>query len=243
MKLIINIIGLLFILVCTATFANESVQTGISFNVLRVVYPQSEKNGVIFKVNNNSAQPYLMQAWVRPVDLQTGDVVLDNGKKAPFIVTPPLERFESNSQLVLRIRRAGGELPVDRESVFFLSIKAIPSQQKVQIPGRIAVTVVSNIKLFWRPEGLKKQAVADSAPLLRFQRNGDTLIASNPTPYWLTFSSLKVGEAALDKPALRLMVPPKGQQHYKLPSAATGRVEWRLIDEDGWDTPSAYQNL
>uniref|UniRef100_A0A182SQJ5 Uncharacterized protein n=1 Tax=Anopheles maculatus TaxID=74869 RepID=A0A182SQJ5_9DIPT len=133
----------------------------------------------------------------------------------PFIVTPPLARLEANSELTLRIRRNGEPLPTDRESVFFISMKAVPAKKEANdsgASGQMALTVVSNMKLFYRPEGLAKRAVADVASQLRFHRDGDNLIANNPTPYWLTFSQLKVGNVELGKPDLRLMVPPKGQQ-------------------------------
>ncbi|MFV8766340.1 molecular chaperone, partial [Yersinia enterocolitica] len=78
---------------------------------------------------------------------------------------------------------------------------------------------------------------------LSFRREGNVLIAENPTPYWLTFSRLHVGASEMDKAQLRLMVPPKGQRQYRLPEGATGKVSWQLIDEDGWDTPFKHQNL
>lgn len=228
--------------------AAEVEPKGISFYVLRVVYPESASKGVTLTAYNKSADPYLMQSWVRPMDHHTGDVELNHSgqTKTPFIVTPPLERLEANGELTLRIRRNGEPLPSDRESVFFISMKAIPASKKVdpaQRLGQMAITVVSNMKLFYRPDGLAKRAVAEVASQLRFRREGNELIAENPTPYWLTFSRLKVGTTALDKPALRLMVPPKGQQRYSLPSAAKGNVEWQLIDEDGWDTPIHQQAL
>ncbi|CAM4293987.1 fimbrial biogenesis chaperone [Serratia silvae] len=246
-------LGLAMLLLCSLSFstasrAAEPESKGISFYVLRVIYPESTQKGVSLKVYNKSAAPYLMQSWVRPVDSQTGDVDLDyDGQvKMPFIITPPLTRFEADSELTLRIRRNGEPLPSDRESVFFISMKAIPAMaQSDQQPtaNQMAVTVVSNMKLFYRPEGLAKRAVADVACQLRFRHSGEMLIADNPTPYWLTFSRLKVGNVALDKPVLRLMVPPKGQQRYTLPTAASGSVQWQLIDEDGWNTPACQQTL
>lgn len=80
------------------------------------------------------------------------------------------------------------------------------------------------------------------APKLTFLREGNTLTARNPTLYWLTFSRLSVGGVALEKSALRRMVPPFGSQRYTLPVVAAGNVTWQLIDEDGWDTPVAHQN-
>ncbi|MHA7845921.1 fimbrial biogenesis chaperone [Serratia sp. D1N4] len=221
---------------------------GISFYVLRVIYLESDKRGVTLTAHNTTSIPYLMQSWIQPVDPATGNPLMANKEHSamPFIVTPPLTRLEADSELTLRIRRNGEPLPADRESVFFISMKAIPSQaapdQRTE-EKQMVLTVTSNIKVFYRPEGLVKRAVADMAPKLKFRRDGNQLIAENPTPYWLTFSRLTVGSAALDKAQLRLMVPPKGQQRYTLPSGASGNVTWQLIDEDGWDTPTEQRPL
>lgn len=222
--------------------AAEAPASGIAFYVLRVIYPESEKQGVTLTAHNNSTAPYLMQSRVRPVDPATGGVDLTSpeSQAIPFIVTPPLARLEANGELTLRIRRNDAALPADRESVFYVSMKALPT--RAAAGQKMVMTVVSNMKLFYRPAGLVKRAVADMAPKLTFLREGTTLTARNPTPYWLTFSRLSVGGVALEKPALRLMVPPFGSQRYTLPAVATGKVTWQLIDEDGWDTPVAHQD-
>lgn len=231
----------LCLLVGGTGWAQTPSPSGIAFYVLRVIYPAGEKQGVTLTAYNKSSAPYLMQSWVRPVDPATGDVDLSwqGTPVMPFIVTPPLARLEANGELPLRIRRNDVPLPDDRESVFFISMKALPVQQPTG--KQMVMTVVSNIKLFYRPQGLAKRAVADMAPKLTFSRADQQLTATNPTPYWLTFSRLSVGNVALDKPALRLMVPPFGKQSYTLPATAAGKITWQLIDEDGWDTPVAQQ--
>ncbi|WP_025123106.1 MULTISPECIES: molecular chaperone [unclassified Serratia (in: enterobacteria)] len=236
-----------------ATMTDNVEPKGISFYVLRVIYPESERKGVTLTAYNKTDRPYLMQSRIRPVDPATGNVDMsEKGATAtamPFIVTPPLARLEANGELTLRIRRNDEVLPSDRESVFFISMKAIPSQTapeaRSQDAQQMVLTVVSNIKVFYRPEGLNKRALVDTdvASKLRFRRDGNRLIADNPTPYWLTFSRLKVGTAALDKAQLRLMVPPFGKQVYSFPAVTAGSVTWQLIDEDGWDTPIQQRPL
>ncbi|MGK8665347.1 fimbrial biogenesis chaperone [Serratia marcescens] len=222
--------------------AQDTSSPGLSFQVLRVIYPEKEKQGVTLTVYNSSPATYLMQSWIRPVDPVTGDVDLHwrGTPVMPFIVTPPLARLEENGELAVRIRRNDIALPGDRESVFFISMKAMPPQHPEG--EQVVMAVVSNIKLFYRPIGLAKRAVADMSSKLTFSRTGNQLTAVNPTPYWLTFSRLAVGNMTLDKPALRLMVPPFGQQSYTLPANAHGKISWQLIDEDGWDTPTARQD-
>ncbi|WP_411753398.1 molecular chaperone [Serratia sp. (in: enterobacteria)] len=236
------IVLLLCGLAAVSGHAGQPEPSGISFYVLRVIYPESDKRGVTLRAYNKTPGVYLMQSWIRPVDFSTGDVDLEGGgvMAMPFIVTPPLQRFEPGEELALRIRRTGVELPTDRESVYFISMKAIPSQPAPldrQTTPQVTLTVVSNMKLFYRPKGLPTGGVASAAPQLKFSQQGDMLVADNPTPFWLTFSHLSVGEHALANPALRLMVPPKGRQQYRLPVGTRGDVTWQLIDEDGWNTP------
>lgn len=236
--IVFTLLGLSCLVSASPQLNIEKKSKGISFYVLRVIYPESENKGVSLKADNKTEAPYLMQSYIRPVDLSTGDVDLNYNANAimPFIVTPPLARLEPNQSLDLRIRRNGQQLPTDRESVYFISMKALPAQDNQRKDSNMVVTVVTNIKVFFRPEGLAKRAVADMANKLEFEQQGKTLIAKNPTPYWLTFSMLKVGNNAIDKSKLRMMVPPFGQQQYVLPNNSKGEVSWQLIDEDGWNT-------
>lgn len=221
--------------------ADDNPPPGISFYVLGVVYPAAEKQDVALTTYNKSPASYLMQSWIRPVDPATGDVNLNwrGSPVMPFTVTPPLSRIEANGELTLLIRRNNVPLHDNCELVFYVSMKALPAQQPAG--KQMVMTVVSNMKRFYRPKGLVKRLVKDMAPKLMFRRAGMHLTAINPTPYWLTFSRLAVGGLALDKPALRLMVPPFEQQSYTLPSGATGKITWQLIDEDCWDIPVAQQ--
>ncbi|WP_447883579.1 fimbrial biogenesis chaperone [Serratia fonticola] len=226
---------------------NAAPLKGISFRVLRVIYAESARDKGTLTVDNDTAAPYLMQSWVRPVDPQTGgvDSTWSGEPEMPFIITPPLARLEPFSSLTVRLRRTNQPLPPDRESVFFISMRALPAQEAPQRKDQLVMTVVSNLKLFYRPAGLAEKAIVDAAPQLTFRREGSTLVAVNPTPYWLTFSQLKVGQLEFDKPALRLMVPPKGEQRFHLASDPLkgAVVAWKLIDEDGWNTAEIQQAL
>lgn len=223
----------------------ESQNKGISFYVLRVIYPQEEKKGVTLKAENKTDSPYLVQSFIQPVDMNTGDVDLNYSGKPlmPFIVTPPLTRLEPQQTLDLRIRRNDQPLPADRESVFYISMRSIPAQDKSLKNDQLVMTVLTNMKLFYRPEGLQKRAVADMADKLKFEFDDKILIAKNPTAYWLTFSMLKIGNTPLDKAALRMMVPPFGEQRYSFSGREKGDISWQLIDEDGWNTPTRVQSV
>lgn len=233
-----------------SAFAAEP-SSGITLHSTRVIYPQSAQGGVTLSLTNNAETAYLVQSWIRPWDNQ--DSAVNVASPAPFLVTPPLQRLSSKETLALRIRLTRNELPTDRESLFALVIKAIPSQSVTEdttsgntvSSARLVLAVETHLKLFYRPEGLKAEAIRDIASLLRFQRDGQKLKVINPSPYYVTFDALFVGDSAITPSALYTMVPPFGEQTYPLPSnsASAHRVSWQLIDEFGSATAKHTQTL
>ncbi len=228
--------------------ANGVDKNGITLQSTRVVYPGQEKNGITFTVTNNTTQPYLLQTRVIPLAAEPTDeshvqAPQQESHKVPFIVLPPLQRFEPAEALALRIRLTNQTLPTDRESVFVLSLKAIPSQSTTDGSSRLVLAMQNNLKLFYRPEGLPAYSSEQLAGKLRFQHQGTDLKVTNPTPYYMTFSSLSVGTHPVEGTALSKWIPPFGEQAYPLPRDAQGTVKWKLIDGDGRVTPEQSRSL
>ncbi|WP_145587586.1 molecular chaperone [Yersinia rochesterensis] len=247
-----RVIGPLFLL-CATLFgtptygANVGDKNGITLQSTRVVYPGQAKNGITFTVTNNTAQPYLLQSRVIPWEAERTDTRPAQDaqgtnmapREVPFIVLPPLQRFEPGEALTLRIRLARNTFPTDRESVFVLSLKAIPGQSSSSESARLVLAMQNNLKLFYRPEGLPEYSAEQLARQLRFQRQGSQLKVSNPTPYYMAFHSLSVGTQIVDM----AWVPPFGEQAYPLPVSARGDITWQLIDGMGRVTPTQHRPL
>lgn len=245
----------LFLLLAAAGYACHAADIppqGLTFKNTRLVYPASAKGGVTLSVENNTRAPYLVQSWVQAADPSTGMPFMteEHTPAAPFIILPPLKRLEPGEATSLRIRLTGSELPTDRESVFFMSVKAIPRQNEAQpggdVPGQqgqLVVSTINNLKLFYRPADLPAGGVAEAASLLRFYHRGEKLIVKNPTPFYLTFSRLAIGGVQIERNALYRMVPPKGERDYPWPDTAAGTVTWQLIDEYADETPLQHQSL
>jgi fimbrial chaperone protein len=217
---------------------------GLSINQFRIVYPASETKGITWSMTNNTHRAYLMQSWVRTLDPATGLPMAEEDNKGPreglpLLVTPPLKRVDQGEQLTLRLRQTGSSLPQDRESVFYLSVKGIPSvpDKASQTGGQLVVAVVNNMKLFYRPAGLPAGGVTKASEQLRFSLHGDALVVDNPTPFYLNFSQLKVGGRAIPAATLRMLVPPKGQQRYPVAKGTGNEVEWQVFAEDNRPTP------
>ena len=171
--------------------------------------------------NPEKSGVYLVQSWV------------DNGErggKAPFIVTPPLFRINPGEENMLRIIRTGGNLPPDRESVFWLNVKSIPATDDSMPHNNVLQVVVkSRIKLFYRPAGLDGHPEA-AYRQLSVAHSGNHLTVSNPTPYYVTLFTLKVDGKEIKSAD---MVPPKGSVSFTLPSATASSVSWQVIIDYG----------
>ncbi len=103
--------------------ATTAAQAGVIIGGTRVIYPGDKKEASV-PVTNNDDINYLIQSWV--------DTDAPGAAKAPFMVTPPLFRINAHQDNTLRVVRTGGDLPKDRESLYWLNIKSIPSSVKKQ---------------------------------------------------------------------------------------------------------------
>ncbi len=110
---------LTFILMTISASANAS--GGIALGATRVIYPADAKQTSLAITNSNKKERYLINAWIENANGQ---------KEKTFAVTPPLFVSEPDSENTLRIIYAGPALPADRESLFYMNVKAIPSVSK-----------------------------------------------------------------------------------------------------------------
>ncbi|WP_339496269.1 fimbrial biogenesis chaperone [Pseudomonas sp. RA_105y_Pfl2_P56] len=166
------------------------VQAGVNVGTTRVVYQGQEKEANLSIANTDEESPYLVQSWVSTYD--------DRDRSADeFIVTPPLFRLDAKSQNILRIIATNAEsLPTDKESLFFLNVKAIPAvNEQMRKQNVLQIALKTTIKLFYRPVELKgtlKDAVAN----LQWRSEGGKLSVYNPSGFNVVVSELLVNNRA-----------------------------------------------
>ncbi|AYA08385.1 molecular chaperone [Rahnella aquatilis] len=213
---------------------------GFGFDRTRVVVMAGSRGGTLITAMNGTNSLYLVQSRLEEADGATGRPLEGSAGQdsIPFLVTPPLERVAPQTRLPLRILlKPDNALPQDREALFFITTRAIPSGPSPKGDGegmRLMLALQQSVKLFWRPKGLTKDAIYQGtvAPELKMQVSGTTLKVTNPTPYFITFRELKVGGRVVDTQLA--MVPPKGTRAYALPAGTTGTsVTWTITDEYG----------
>ncbi|EOI3548184.1 molecular chaperone [Cronobacter dublinensis] len=208
---------------------NSGIAGGIVVGGTRVIYEGSKKEASLDVKNNSATSPFLLQSWV-----DTGD-----GKtRGPFMVTPPLFRIEPNEDHELRIAKTDN-LPEDRESLFYVNIRAIPPSSPDAV-NTLKLVVKTRIKLFYRPHELIPDA-ATAYKQLAFHLAAGQLVVENPTPFYMVFDNLTLGTTRIKSAD---MLAPFASQRFALPATETGRgVSWRVINDYGGVTKPETRNL
>ncbi|HFN1103747.1 TPA: molecular chaperone [Klebsiella variicola subsp. variicola] len=218
-------------LLLTFCLSAQAGSGGISLGQTRVIFSSADKAQTL-TVSNSGQQAYLVQTRV-----QNGP---DDTTPAPFIVTPPLFSLQGDSRQLLRLLPQGATLPADRESLFYLSVSAIPAQaEPVTADSRLSAGVRFVIKLFYRPQSLALPA--DNTPcLLTFRRDAHGVRVLNPTGYFQTLGMLSVDGHTVALERQPAMVPP----HSSLILAVDGpvnKVTWQTLTDYGGLSGSCRQ--
>lgn len=200
-------------------------EAGVALGATRVIYPAGQKQVPLAVTNNDDSSTYLIQSWVENAD---------GVKDGRFVVTPPLFAMQGKKENTLRILDAtNNQLPQDRESLFWMNVKAIPSMDKSKLgDNTLQLAIISRIKFYYRPAKLALSS--DQAPeKLTFRRGAGTLTLVNPTPYYLTVTELNAGTRVLEN----ALVPPMGETQVKLPADAGRDITYKTINDYGALTP------
>ncbi|HWX00200.1 molecular chaperone [Collimonas sp.] len=221
------------VLLMSALAANASVMLGGT----RVVLNEKDRQASI-PLKNTGASPYVVQTWI---DAGEGK------NKVPLLVTPPLSRLDPGAENILRIVRISGDLPSDRETVFWLNVKEIP--EKSDQVNVLQVAVRTRIKIFYRPAGLagkpdEARSLVTLAVVPGQDGNGAALRVSNPSAYNLTFTGFKInGNKEQTKAG---MVLPFSSSDFPLTSISAPQAldaSYTTINDYGGETPEVVAKV
>ncbi|MDX7990264.1 fimbrial biogenesis chaperone [Xenorhabdus littoralis] len=208
---------------------------GVALSSTRVIYDASQREETVTVINDSKEEVYLIQSWV---DIFT-PTTESSDRKAPFLVTPPLFRLDGEQENRLRIILTDDALPRDRESVFWLNVKAIPAVEKNNV-NRLLISMKNRIKLFYRPVGLTEEQAGNAYHQLTFSRQGGQLVVQNPTPFYVSFYDITVGGQSVPETG---MVAPFSSWQWPLPAGSGNTVTWRIINDFGGTTEPQSQTL
>lgn len=215
-----GLVGLLML--GSTTFAHAG---GVALGATRVIYPQGDKQVSLPITNSSESTDFLIQSWINNPD---------GIKSSDFILTPPLFVIHPKKENTLRIMYVGPDLPKDRESVFYLNSKAIPSVDKSKLSGNnLQIATQSVIKLFVRPKNLPTPSI-DAPKTLRCQVSGGKVTLTNPSPYYVTLVKFYSGGTKLPNS----MVAPKGSLAVDIPGGKSGQITFQTLNDYGANTPT-----
>ncbi|RDK95821.1 fimbrial chaperone protein [Enterobacillus tribolii] len=201
-------------------FSSQSQAGGVALGATRIVYPSDSKQVSLPVTNSDGQNFFLINSWIED----------EKGTKSThFVITPPLFVIKSGKENTLRIIHSGPALPQDRETLYWLNVKAIPAVDKDKKNGNtLQLAITSRIKLFYRPGGLAQGA--DSAvDSITLNRQGNELIFKNPTPYYISLVNLRAGTRMLPNTTLA----PLQSTSLTLPAGAGNEIGYRNINDYG----------
>lgn len=208
---------MLFATVVSAACFNASAALVVGGT--RVIYDGSKRETSL-SVKNPDNSPYLVQSSIDTLD---GGV-----QKAPFIITPPLYRLDGGKENLMRIILTDN-LPQDKESMYWLRVKGIPSAPRGK--NTLQIAIATNIKLIYRPEALKGIDVESEANKLHWQRAGNQLQVRNSSPCFINFNEISVDGKKLENVSY---VAPGGIASFSLPAGtADGNISFSVISDYG----------
>ncbi|EKT60237.1 molecular chaperone [Providencia burhodogranariea] len=204
----------------------------------RVIYPAHAQDKTL-EFTNNDNTPALVQIWT-----DVNDPKSSPENKGPFIAIPSIFTIDAKSKQLVKIAYNSEANPDDRESVFYLNYLSIPSVSKQDATkNKLMIIVTNRVKIFYRPKNLSIQQ-SDVINNIKFERVGNTLKVSNPTPYYATVTTAKISNSNkkhninIDSSQLD-MISPFGEIYWPIPSNYNQgliKLNFGLINDYGTET-------
>lgn len=214
------------------TFAHAGVVIGGT----RFIYPERERS-ITVSVRNKSPLPYLVSTKVYSGGKWPGATPPGPATSA-MIATPPLFALKPGRENSIRLFRTAENLPADRETLFTLSISAIPASQANG--DNVQIAVRSGLKLLYRPAGLSGDP-ENAYRQISWLYAGNQLVVDNPTPYYVTLFQTQINAKPIDNPGI---IAPFSQRKtgwcQDTPRCA---IRWQAIDDYGRVLPAMVKTL
>lgn len=192
----------------------------------RFVYLEKEKE-VTVKIDNVGEKPALAQVWI---DAGDPEATPENAR-APFTITPPINRINGGKGQTLRIMYTGETLPRDKESLFWLNVLEIPASPKGK-NNQLQLAVRSRLKIFYRPQGLPGTS-NEAGKSIRWKKVSGGIEGYNPTPYFVSVARITADNGGKLPMADGGMIAPGGKSLFRTKKSAATVYPAYISDEGG----------
>lgn len=214
------------ILILMLLAMSSAAQAGVVIYGTRVIYPAGKKE-VVVQIMNQGERTSLVQSWIDDGDTAQSPEHID----VPFLLTPPVSRVAAKSGQQLKIKKMAGNLPADKESLFFLNVMDIPPNEERNVGKNVIKFATQNrIKLFWRPAGIAPVS-KETFRQLQISRVSPGVVIKNNTANWITLTDISVNNLKLNRESL--MLAPRSQQMIIGVVKNAGACSLTMIDDYG----------
>lgn len=223
---------LLILALLLGGWASQGIAGGIVLERTRVIYDAGKKEAALPVANRSESLPYLLQSWVENAQ---------GTARGPFIITPPLFRLDAGSDSSLRIIKSSDNIANNKESLFFINVRAIPAKsQAADENNTLTLVFKTRIKLFYRPENLVGKPY-DAYKSLEYKYENNELDIYNPSAYYIVFAGLALGKTDLTNKID--YIAPGEHKRLGAPAAAGKTVQWAAINDYGGITKTETRTL
>ncbi|GAB2926813.1 fimbrial biogenesis chaperone [Hafnia psychrotolerans] len=218
-----------FILLAIGLSSSAVYAGGVGLGATRMIYSSSTTQSALDIRNTSKDSSFLIQSWI------------ENGKGSrsnDFVITPPLFVLKPATESVVKVMFNGKQPQQDRETLYWVTVKAIPQQADKSAENTLQFASANRIKLFYRPQGLNENVNEAWKKLSGEVRQGKITL-KNPTPYYLTTINLNVEGKAVNP----VMVPPKSSVTLEGYFNNATKFSFQTINDYGAWTPSTTYKL
>lgn len=151
-------------------------------------------------------------------------------KEIPFAPVPPLFNLMSGKEGLIRILKTDGALSSDRESLFWLSIAAIPASPDKRAQNALQIAVRVRMKLFYRPADLTGRP-DEAYSQLHWSRDGKEVTVKNTSPFYVTL--VKMSSNGKPVPLPGMIAPYSKRMQPWCPAEGRCRLQWQSLNDYG----------
>ncbi|ORM84327.1 pilus assembly protein PapD [Pantoea deleyi] len=218
-----------WIFLAAALCSSAAQAGGEGLGATRLVYSSAAKQSTLQVRNTHETASFLIQSWM---ETASGERTQD------FVITPPLYLLKPATESVVKIIFNGKALPQDRETLYWMTIKAIPQQSDNSAGNSLQFASANRIKLFYRPASLPGNAT-EAWKSVTANYSAGKVVLNNPTPYFITTINLKVDGKAV-KP---VMLPPQSGTALADKFSQATSLSFQTINDYGAWTPVTRVSL
>lgn len=194
--------------------------SGVIIGGIKFIYKEEQAGMKIF-LSNRSNQEFLINSKL---------LTFKGGAQSYFFISPPLFKINAGRDNYLKVLKTQTPPPSDRESMFILSVAAIPQIKSLSTnENAVQIAVRNKLVFIYRP--LSVPDITDSTyKLLKWSKNNHGLHITNPTPHYITLSRIYINGVKYIK---NITIEPYSDVELHKCNTTRCTISWSAIDDTG----------